>query len=609
MSIARRLRRSLLLVVSSFLFFQNPLLHASDKDAPIAKTYPEIVRVSFVEGDVRVSRGHDGEKATGATWEKAAVDLPVASGFNLVTGEGRAVVEFEDASTVYLAPNSVLAFEDLSATNGVPHTVLNLLSGTMTLNVVPEFAGEIYEVRTATDGVDLHYPQAAYMRIDSFLDAMLVSPMRKDLAFHGGSVLRHLSAGQTILMSHGRILPSSANVEKPFDTATGPGWDAWVSAQVDERNAALSAAMKDAGLSEPIPGLVEMAGQGKFFDCAEGRCWEPTGGWRHSQSGAVKTPVQAVVETPARFVQAAYVPQGGSGLAAAAWQAQTADPLYFEDDFDDPFFPCDPYAIRSWYAQDPLTLQMRLVDTELIGSPWPYEWAVCHAGGWGYGGRRHYVWVAGTKRHHRCPVRWVKNGSKRGYVPLHPKDVAGKEPLNLKHGLYETKGWKQGQVERVAYDHTKPVTVLDGPPKEFTRPVFVPLARAEAPRLEARNLMPHGVASEPGRKSDVVVQRYQTVPITFDHKAQSFSVAREVVQGGKTSTVSMPLAVNRSGFSGGGGGFHGGGGGGFSGGSHGGSGGGGGGASHASSGGGGGGGESHGGGGGGGGASGGGSHK
>ncbi|WP_255484237.1 FecR domain-containing protein [Granulicella sp. 5B5] len=607
MSVARRVRPFLPLLVLPLLSLQNSALHAEGKK-PEAQTFPQIVRVSYVEGDVRVSRGKEGEKASGSEWQKAAVDMPVYEGFNLVTGDGRAVVEFEDASTVYLAPNSVLTFDELIATDGVPHTALNLLSGTMTMDVAPEFAGETFEVRTPSDGVGLHYPQRAYVRIDSFLDAMLVTPVGENMLLHRGFALRHVGDGQAILMSHGRIL-RNAKMDKSFDTATGAGWDAWVKTQVDERNVAMAKAMKDAGLSEPIPGLVDLEKQGHFFDCDSGRCWEPTGGWRHPQSGVAKAPTQAEVQRPepvaqsARFVDAAYVPQqetlvGQSQPIALPTQAGAvgqgyAGPGYLEEDFDDPFFPCDPYAIRSWYAQDPLTLQMELVDSEVIASVYPYDWAVCHAGGWLYRGR-HYVWAAGTRRHHRCPVRWVKNGNVRGYVPLHPKDERGKEPLNLKHGLYETKNWKQGQVQRVAFDHSAPVKVLGGPPKEFRQPVFAALARADAPRLEARNLMTTAVMRQTGRVEAVPMMRPQTVPITFDHKSQSFSAAHEMVQGGRTTTVSVPLGGGGSrggGFSGGGGfhggssggGFHGGGGSGGGGGSHGGggfSGGGGGGGSH-----------------------------
>ena len=71
-------------------------------------TYPQIVRLSYVEGDVRVARGKEAEKqlenvpgeATG--WEQAVANLPLQTGYSLVTGTGRAEIEFEDASVVYL---------------------------------------------------------------------------------------------------------------------------------------------------------------------------------------------------------------------------------------------------------------------------------------------------------------------------------------------------------------------------------------------------------------------------------------------------------------------------------------------------------------------------
>ena len=77
---------------------------------PEGGRYPQIVRIRSLEGDVRVMRGKEGEKTSGATWEKAVAGLPLATGYSLVTGEGRAEIEFEDASMVYLAANSALAF-------------------------------------------------------------------------------------------------------------------------------------------------------------------------------------------------------------------------------------------------------------------------------------------------------------------------------------------------------------------------------------------------------------------------------------------------------------------------------------------------------------------
>ena len=52
------------------------------------ETYAQIVRISYVEGDVRIARGEEKEKPAGAAWEKAVADLPLETGFSLVTGDG-----------------------------------------------------------------------------------------------------------------------------------------------------------------------------------------------------------------------------------------------------------------------------------------------------------------------------------------------------------------------------------------------------------------------------------------------------------------------------------------------------------------------------------------
>ena len=83
----------------------------SPSNAASSQTYDQIVRLSLVEGDVRVSRGKEGEHATGGAWGEAVANLPIESGFSLVTGTGRAEIEFEDASTIYLGDNSVLTFD------------------------------------------------------------------------------------------------------------------------------------------------------------------------------------------------------------------------------------------------------------------------------------------------------------------------------------------------------------------------------------------------------------------------------------------------------------------------------------------------------------------
>src|SRR5579864_1532573 len=74
----------------------------------LSDSHVRIVRLSMVEGSVKVDRG------TGQ-FEKAITNLPIAQGMKLRTGDdGRAEVEFENGSTVRLAPDSSVHFSDLS---------------------------------------------------------------------------------------------------------------------------------------------------------------------------------------------------------------------------------------------------------------------------------------------------------------------------------------------------------------------------------------------------------------------------------------------------------------------------------------------------------------
>jgi hypothetical protein len=179
-------------------------------------------------------------------------------------------------------------------------------------------------------------------------------------------------------------------------------------------------------------------------------------------------------------------------------------------------------------ARDPATGRDTIVNTSTFAAP--YDWAVCHSGTWIPHGRR-YAWVAGTHRHHNCPVTWVKYNGSKAFVPLHPHDVAGKTPLNLKNGVFQTTGRRGESVEHVAYNADTHVKLLSGTPKEFSHPYIPTLQHAETPHLEA-HLVKDGLAA--GRDG---AMKPAGTAITFDHRSQSFQLARQVAQGGKSTTV------------------------------------------------------------------------
>jgi len=481
-------------------------------------SYPQIVRISLLQGDVRIARGDKD-----APWEKATTDLPLATGFNLVTGnDGRIEIEFEDASTVYLGENSVLSFNDLSTTGGVPRTDMTLLSGTLTVRLQPTTPGEWYILRTPTDHFALQYPSRPFARISSYIDAMKVTA-EGDATFHlDGGLTKENLTGQTATFRSGHLESLAAS---PEDTKAFADWDNWVNQRVAARDAAQIAMMKEANLASPLPGLADMQGRGRFFSCAPyGTCWEPSHGWSGAQPAAEGPDTDTVQAVPG------HLDNRSAGTFLQVAQVSAGAPAGTEHQLlDDDLFPCSPLRVQRMITIDPTTGARQTTDLGGVFVRAPYDWTVCHTGSWIR--RRHrYAWVAGTKRHHICPVHWVKYGRVRGFVPIHPRDVAGKPPLNLQHGVFVPTDKRGDTLERVAFNPSTSVKLLGGPPKAFERPYEEPLQRTEEPRLEA-HLAKDGIGTvkaaglRPG------------TPITFDHKSQSFVLARQVTQGGKTTTI------------------------------------------------------------------------
>jgi hypothetical protein len=597
-------------------------------NAAVVTTYPQIVRLSYVQGDVRVARGKEAEKlqeqdpgsVTG--WEQAAANLPLATGYSLATGTGRAEIEFEDASVVYLGENSVLRFNQLSTTSGVPYTELMLLTGTATMNVQTQLPGEIFRMFTPGDSFTVVYPKKAYLRINSYLDAIAVTP-QQNAAWY--SPIEN-AVGRTVAVHNGRPVP------KPeMDAAAMVEWDSWVAQRVSARDVELAATMKESGLTEPIPGLAEMSGKGKFFACEPyGTCWEPTEGWTgHKAEGPqVEAPsatasgterAQAETQPAAPVEREAPSDDQGSAVAAPslsdtpkgtgkltkgdAYLASHPGATMWTEDYT---VPCVDYAISDLMATDPATGKEVVVDSYFAtDSSYPvfagyprfgaqlqggvslfnfgyggmfndgWDWAVCHSGSW-IRWRHHYVWVAGTKRHHHPPFRWVKYGREVGFVPLHPRDVAGKIPVNMRDGLFKpTKKGGTVIVQRVNFKEGKQVEPMAAAPKEYRKPMLEPLKIAEVPHANAhwafnasvagrgtaiaastvgkgtatgnspiaRGTMKAGSAVESG-----VAMRQPGMPITFDRKTQSFSVSRPVTENGRQSTVAVPLGGGGNGY-------------------------------------------------------------
>jgi hypothetical protein len=249
---------------------------------------------------------------------------------------------------------------------------------------------------------------------------------------------------------------------------------------------------------------------------------------------------------------------------------------------EDYTIPCAEYPIADLMVTDPVTGKQTVVDSmidtsvpytflgvaprigrpyygggpylfigygEMYGAPW--DWAVCHAGGW-IRWQHHYVWVAGTKRHHKPPVRWVKSGRQVGYVPLHPKDAAGKLPINMKDGIIvPSKKADAIELKHADFKQGKPVELLTEVPKEFRATEVAQLKIADAPQEEV-----YSAFSAFGWKSALATKekmkngsengtsfamKGQGAPLTFNRRTQSFVVVQPETQSGCRCKVEVPI--------------------------------------------------------------------
>jgi hypothetical protein len=555
---------------------------------------PEIVRLRTVQGDVRLSRGGRRGADLDSSWESAEANTPVQEGFSVATGAGRAEIEFESGTVLYLADNSVLEFNRLEVSNGVPITDIELVTGTATLNARP-VPRELFVISTPSER--LSFPSAALVRIDSFLDGVTATPENDqgdDVIEYGGDAVPlaggpftfslngvrytvsgpgelarvlgaaapqgasnkvHLNGGQPITYQNSkRVTGSLTN-----DSGAPADWDGWVLARVTKRQQEMDAALKASGLTAPVPGLIDMYENGTFYPCApDGQCWKPNGvdnsdGVIDLGEGADLPDGSGVADSgliaslgapmfPAERFQPLQSQQSQSSQQSGGQQTGAQQPAPGTIPPGGPRNPkvtiysvrldeCSDEVRRQEVVTDPVTGKKTVVRETIEHDPW--MWGVCYSGGWiPYQGR--YRFVAGSTHHH--PVHYMHIGKKDCWVPRHPHDVRGKTPLNLKNGAFAA-GKKPGApLQFVKWNPSDKFKVLSTTPKEF-RPPTDKTGRtpAQRPEIHAR-LVNHGTVTtartQPGAKGTPgAVTKNGERTISYNYHSKTFERAGTPVAG------------------------------------------------------------------------------
>ena len=471
---------------------------------------PEIVRVIYVEGDVRLA-APDGKNAIGQNWVQVQPGVPIEQGDTVSTGTGRAEIELEDNSVIYLADNSTLLFENMVSLDDVPTTTAQLVSGTATVDAHPLPNGGLLVETPSSNHISITYPQSDFLRVDSYVDGMAVTPQKDTSTKNEAGAESQLHAGQTVIYEGAFTKIADASQIKPPDD-----WDQWVQAQRAVRESDMQAALKASGLTDPVPGIIDLYKSGTFSPCAPyGTCWQP---------GAVTStpPSQDSTQVPASSQQtqsqsSAQPPPESNQFSAG----QSPNP--FTRPFTNELDPC--VTVRGYEMWDPNKRKWIPIKQYTTYQYW--DWEECRAGTWIYteqeNGGGNFVLVLHHEKHHRHhhhpPIRWVRAGGKTGFVPLDPRDKIGKPPINLKYGLFVPSG-KPGQPMKLAQvDPSKSVKLLDEPPKDFREVVSI-LPQAERPAIVGHSL---AEAGSPAKLSPGSAEpKNAKASITYDYKKNGF---------------------------------------------------------------------------------------
>ncbi len=182
-----------LMLIGAALDAQQTTAPAETSSGAAAETSPQhspafadskvrIVRLSQVKGAVQLDRN------TGHGFESAMPNLPITEGARLQTDSGFAEVEFEDNSTVRIAPDSLIEFPQLELRlSGAKASTVNVLKGTVYVSLA-NTKGNEFTLTFA--GKKLTPMPSSHIRLQ-------LEPAQAKLAVFDGNVQVEQAAGAT----------------------------------------------------------------------------------------------------------------------------------------------------------------------------------------------------------------------------------------------------------------------------------------------------------------------------------------------------------------------------------------------------------------------------
>jgi hypothetical protein len=485
------------------------------------KAEPQLVRITYTHGAVKFSPGKNGRPNLQTDWMAAPTGMTLEEGDTLATEDGRAVMEFEDGSTVYLAEHSVLQFGKLQIKGGATTSQLTLLTGIATFDHTSNGSDVLL---VATPATKLSTNKTEVFRLDSTLNGTFVRAVDLPLTVDEKDGRKStLAPGRAVAYVDGfRIL-----MKGPMAHPEKDPWDQWVDAQRLERAAATKKGLEESGLKEPIPGLAQLAETGHFFDCPPyGKCWEPNEKPATTTRAAAEA-LQAEPQAAAPAAPNATEPQNFvinktlvNRCPLEAWMYSVGRPskpgLLAANEPEETFTIATPWSscfAGSWVL-DGCWRGTHQFDGFPAFDPWPP-----------YCGRERLVYVVG-RRHKHPPCRIVHTPHDIGIVPRHPLDRKGAPPLNAKAGIFTLALEKDGLQAKFDPPPGNGVHWESSLPKAFSsdQTLMASATRVAPPVIQGT--MMRMIPGDELRLSAAQPTKVDEKDIRYDYKTGNFVVTR-----------------------------------------------------------------------------------
>src|SRR3954466_3357439 len=144
-----------------------------------ADSHARIVRLSFVEGNVQM------DQRDGRGFQKAFLNMPIGQGTILLTrDQARTEIEFENGSTIRIARDSQLEFQQLGLrTAGNKFSAIDVNEGTLYFDIKKKDEDEFV---VTVNGQQITAPKSARFRLRAGKDGANVSVFKGEVELETG---------------------------------------------------------------------------------------------------------------------------------------------------------------------------------------------------------------------------------------------------------------------------------------------------------------------------------------------------------------------------------------------------------------------------------------